>query len=223
MTRGHWIAFVVFPLAGYVLGATPFAWLLARRKGIDLRACGSGNLGATNLGRVVGRKWGYLCFFLDVAKGLLPVLAVGAYLRRDGLPDLTAQAAWLAVALAAVMGHVFSFWVGFRGGKGVATSLGVVLGIWPYYALPGLAAFALWIAVTLKWRYVSLGSVIAAAAFPALFVLVCLLAAWPIGGLLPLLVFAAGMAALVIYRHRANLSRLLKGTENKIGLRKQAG
>jgi acyl phosphate:glycerol-3-phosphate acyltransferase len=219
MTREHWIAFVVFPLIGYVLGATPFAWLLARHKGIDLRAHGSGNLGATNLGRVVGRKWGYLCFFLDVAKGLVPVLAAGAYLRREGLPGPADQAAWLAVAFAAVMGHVLSFWVGFRGGKGVATSLGVVLGIWPYYTLPGLAAFALWIAVTLIWRYVSLGSVVAVIAFPVLFILACLLANWPVADLLPLLAFAIAMAAMVVFRHRTNLSRLLKGTENKIGRR----
>lgn len=216
MTGEQWLIFVVFPLVAYGIGSTPFGIILARSKGVDLRSHGSGNVGATNVGRVLGGKWGYLCFFLDTAKGLAPVLAVGLYLRRDGSLATAEQLAWIAVAFSAVMGHVLSFWLRFRGGKGVATSLGVVLGIWPYFTLPGLAAFAVWIVVTLTWRYVALGSIVAALAFPVFFVAGCLLMRWPFPQVFALAVFSVVMAPLVVYRHRSNIGRLLKGTENKI-------
>ncbi len=221
MTQSPWILFLAFPLAAYAIGATPFGVLLARAKGVDLRKSGSGNVGATNVGRVLGRPWGYLCFVLDVAKGLLPVLAVGAMLDvlhplNGQLPDSARQAAWLLVACGAICGHVFSFYLGFRGGKGVATGLGVVLGIWPYFTLPGLAALTIWVALTLTTRYVSVGSIAAAAAFVPLVIAHCLLRRWPPADLWPLLLFASAMVALIIVRHRTNISRLLHGTENKI-------
>ena len=211
------ILFGALPLGAYFVGSIPFGVMIARAKGIDLRARGSGNVGATNVGRVVGRGWGYLCFVLDVAKGLVPVLLVGMYLRQGG--ELTAyrQAGWLAVALGAIGGHVFSFWLGFRGGKGVATSLGVLLGVYPYFTFAGLAALGLWCVVVLCWRYVSLASIAAAGAFPLIFLAACGLGRWPIRQLWPLLAFAVAMAALVIARHRGNIARLLAGTENKIG------
>ena len=211
-----WMLYIVFPLAAYVIGSTPFGVILAAGRGVDLRARGSGNVGATNVARVLGRRWGVLCFALDVAKGLVPVLLAGLLLRGGGLTT-GEQLAWLAVAFGAIMGHVFSFWLRFRGGKGVATSLGATLGFWPYFTLPGLAAFALWIVVTGVSRYVSLGSIVAAAAFPVLFVLYRLGTARPLGEVLPLLIFAVAMAALVVYRHRTNIGRLLRGQENKIG------
>ena len=212
---------LALPLAAYLMGAIPVGVIIAHAKGIDLRQRGSGNVGATNVGRVLGRKWGYLCFLLDVAKGLLPVLAAGFILRRHHQPLTTLQQVlWLSVALGAVLGHVFSLFLRFHGGKGVATSLGVVLGFWPYFTLPGLAAFALWIAVTLIWRYVSLGSVVAAGAFPLLFLATARLAGWTVSDMLPLLTFAILMALLVILRHRANLRRLLRGQENKIARRR---
>jgi len=193
--------------------------LLAKSQGVDLRALGSGNVGATNAGRVLGRRWGYLCFLLDTAKGLVPVLAIGLFLRRDGEVTTAEQLAWLGVAFGAIAGHVFSFYLKFRGGKGVATSLGVLLGFWPYFTVAGAGALLLWVAVTLKWRMVSLGSIVAAATFPLLFVASCLAAGWPIGDVLPLLIFAVAMAALIIFLHRANIARLLRGQENKIGRR----
>jgi glycerol-3-phosphate acyltransferase PlsY len=224
MTQNPWILFVVFPLAAYVIGATPFGVLLARAKGVDLRKAGSGNVGATNVGRVLGRRWGYLCFVLDVAKGLLPVLAVGAMLRPVQPlgaavvhPDIAMQAAWLLVACGAICGHVFSFYLGFHGGKGVATGLGVVLGIWPYFTVPGLAALAIWVALTLTTRYVSVGSIVAAGAFVPLVAGYCMIRHWPPAELWPLLAFASAMVALIIVRHRTNISRLLQGTENKVG------
>ena len=211
------VDFVAMPVGAYLIGSIPFGVIVARFHGVDLRTHGSGNIGATNVGRVVGHKWGYLCFVLDTLKGLLPVLAAGAYLRGgEALPPAERQAVWLAVAFAAIAGHVFSVYLKFRGGKGVATSLGVLLGFFPYFTWAGLAALAVWIVVVLVWRYVSLASIAAAAAFPLLFVGVCRLAGWPVLRLWPLLAFAVAMAALVILRHRTNITRLLTGTENRI-------
>jgi len=184
-----------------------------------LRAAGSGNVGATNVGRVVGRRWGYFCFVLDVAKGFLPTAVAGWLLRQDGELTTMDQVAWLAVALGAVLGHVLSFYLRVRGGKGVATSLGVVLGFWPYFTLPGLGALVLWVAVTLRWRYVSLGSVVAAGTFPILFVATALIAQWPLADMFILVAFAAAVAAMIIYRHRGNIARLRAGTENAVGRR----
>ncbi len=156
---------------------------------------------------------------LDVLKGLAPVLLAGIYLRGSDDDALLPykQAVWLAVAFGAISGHVFSFWLKFHGGKGVATSLGVLLGFYPYFTWAGLAALGIWVVAVLLWRYVSLASIIAAGAFPILFVGACLLFGWSVGSLWPLLTFAAAMAGLVIIRHRSNIARLLNGTENKIG------
>ena len=222
MIQSAWILFLVFPLAAYVIGATPFGVLLARARGEDLRKSGSGNVGATNVGRVLGRPWGYLCFVLDVAKGLGPVLAAGWVLQvlqpQEGQPpEAHRQVSWMLTACAAILGHVFSFYLGFRGGKGVATALGAVLGVWPYFTVPGLAALAVWIVLTLATRYVSVGSIGAASAFVPLVAGHCLLRGWPLSQLLPLLAFAMTMALLIVVRHRANISRLIHGTENKIG------
>lgn len=212
---------LVLPLTAYAIGATPFAVIIARFRGHDLRKEGSGNVGATNCGRVCGRKWGYLCFVLDVGKGFLPTFAVGLWLRGSGdaagAPAPVAQALWLAVGCAAIAGHVFSFWLGFRGGKGVATSLGVVLGVWPYFTLAGAIALAVWIAVTLTTRYVSAGSIVAALAFLPAF---ALLNRSRVEQLWPMSAFAAVMISLILFRHASNIRRLLAGTENKIGVRK---
>jgi glycerol-3-phosphate acyltransferase PlsY len=227
--------FGLMPLAAYVIGSTPFAFLIARNRGIDLRKVGSGNVGATNCGRACGRGWGCLCFALDVAKGLLPVLIVGMMLRPEGydealvvklgghpwMPTAMQQAAWLLTGCCAIAGHIWPFWLRFRGGKGVATALGVVLGIWPFFTAAGVVALGVWVIVTLITRYVSLGSIAAAAAFlPAFVWLNWLTSRWTNytqTGLWPMATFAAAMCALIIFRHRANISRLLAGTENKIG------
>ena len=212
---GHWktAVFVVLPAIAYVIGSIPFGVMIARLHQVDLRKAGSGNVGATNVGRVVGRPWGYLCFVLDVAKGFVPVWVVGMALREDGRPEVVGQCLWLSVGLGAILGHVFSFWLKFKGGKGVATAMGVVVGVYPFLTYAGLAALAIWIAVTLISRYVSLGSVTAAIAFLPLFVVLN----WPPWDLWPLGTFAALMVGLILLRHRGNISRLLKGTENRIG------
>jgi glycerol-3-phosphate acyltransferase PlsY len=213
MIANPFILLVLFPLAAYVVGATPFGVLLARAHGVDLRKVGSGNVGATNCGRALGARWGCLCFVLDVSKGLLPALLVGWVVRSGGgRPGLLQQTAWLLAGCGAIAGHVFSFYLRFRGGKGVATALGVVLGVWPYFTYAGLIALAVWVAVTLTSRYVSLGSITAAGAFLPAFVALN----WPPGDLWPMGVFAALMVALILLRHRSNIARLMKGTENKI-------
>ena len=196
------------------MGGIPFGYILARARGIDIRKVGSGNVGATNVARALGKKWGYACFFLDVAKGLAPTLAAGALLRGQAdFPTPLHQAAWLGVGFGAITGHVFSFYLKFRGGKGVATSLGVVLGIFPYFTYPGLCTLGVWIAVTLISRYVSAGSIAAAVAFPPLFAAFN----WPLTDFWPLGAFAAAMMCLIVFRHRSNIGRLLAGKENKIG------
>ena len=213
------ILLVVFPLVAYVIGSTPFGVIIARFKGVDIRSAGSGNVGATNVGRVIGRKWGLICFALDVLKGLVPTAVAGLLLRADSgqAPSYLHQAAWLATGCGAIAGHVFSFYLKFRGGKGVATSLGVVLGVWPYFTFVGLAALAIWILVTLVSRYVSLGSIVAAASFVPIFAAINwdeLSKLWPMGA------FAAVMTAMIILRHAGNIRRLLAGTENKIRSKK---
>lgn len=223
MPDNPYVAFVLLPLAAYVVGATPFGFLIAKAKGVDLRKAGSGNVGATNVGRTLGRRWGLLAFALDLLKGLVPVLAAGAVLEAWGqgpgeVPAPAVQAAWLATGAAAVVGHVLTFWLKFRGGKGVATSLGVVLGVWPYFTLPALAAFALWIAVTLVSRYVSLGSIIAALAFVPM---VVAFNRQQVTQLWPMLIFAGVIVVLILIRHRTNVKRLLHGNENRIGRKKE--
>ena len=215
-------AFLLLPLLGYLLGAIPFGLIIGSACGIDVRLKGSGNIGATNVGRVLGRKWGYLCFILDVAKGLLPVLFVGRYLKAiyttaPGQPlPRAAQWAWLIVAAMCIVGHMFSIYLHFHGGKGVATSLGVVLGVWPYFTLTASVALLIWIAIWGMWRYVSLASICAAVAFPIIFLLLMRqLQQWEFNTLWPLFAFSCLLGSLVIIRHRSNIARLLAGTENR--------
>ncbi len=214
---------VLLCLACYLVGALPFGYLIGRLKGVDIRQAGSGNIGATNVGRLLGRKWGILAFMLDVAKGLGPTLAAGAVLGTLGADaadsDPMRNVAWLACGVCCILGHNFPVYLAFRGGKGVATSLGVVLGVYPYLTLAGLLAFAIWVIVALTSRYVSLGSIAAAAALPVLFAVIT----WRWGGAgalgsnWPVLGFAVLAAGLVIYRHRGNISRLRAGTESRMG------
>ena len=153
-----------------------------------------------------------------MAKGLLPMLLATAWGLVDIDVSLGQLGMWLAVGCAAILGHVFPIYLRFKGGKGVATSLGVVLGLWPYYTLSGLIAFAVWTVIFLIWRYVSLASILAAMVFPvALTVLIILKPEWQIEKLWPLYVAAIGLPLLVIARHAENIKRLLEGSESKIG------
>jgi acyl phosphate:glycerol-3-phosphate acyltransferase len=210
--------------AAYLLGAVPFAFVVARSRGVDIRKVGSGNVGATNVSRVLGRRLGILTFVLDVLKGFAPMMlaphawSLVGYSPAAGVSDTLFYTTWIAVAAAAIAGHMFPVYLGFKGGKGVATSLGVLLGLWPYYTVPGLICFAVWIVVFLATRYVSVGSIVAAALFPALYAAIGAWRDWqPWARQRPLLLFSLVMAFLVVYRHRANIRRLLAGQEHRFG------
>jgi glycerol-3-phosphate acyltransferase PlsY len=197
-------------LTAYVAGSIPFALLVARAvAGIDIRTVGSGNVGATNVGRAIGRKWFIAVFVLDAAKGVLPVLLLAPLAAPLSSGDPIQGAAEVGCALAAVLGHVFSVFLRFRGGKGVATTAGALFAISPLAALGTLLVF---LAFFLAFRYVSLGSVAGALAFPGL---ALWLDARPV-----VHGFAIAVALLVVARHHTNLRRLLAGTEPRIPLRR---
>jgi glycerol-3-phosphate acyltransferase PlsY len=190
-------------LASYLVGAIPTSYLVVRLvKGQDLRQLGSGNLGATNLYRVLGWRYAVPVALFDMLKGAVPVLV---FAPRAGGGAMVA----LGLGAAAVLGHVFPIFLGFRGGKGVATGAGVVLGLAP---LAFLAAFMTWAVVVKLSGYVSLGSVLAAAVLPPAVYLLHPNRR-PIIGLFVLL------ATLIIVLHRKNIGRLLSGTENRFGQR----
>jgi len=222
----YWI-FALAIAAAYVLGSIPFGLLIVKAYGKDLRAIGSGNIGATNVARALGRKWAYVCFALDLLKGLVPTLAASILVSRSSNIDEPVLGRveghqlvlwlWLAVGCAAVLGHIFPVYLRFKGGKGVATSFGVALGLWPYYTVSAAAAGAVWVVVVLIWRYVSLASIAASVTFPVvLFASVILIPGWNLSTLWPLLIVATIIPLMVIVRHRENVKRLLAGTESKI-------
>jgi acyl phosphate:glycerol-3-phosphate acyltransferase len=186
-------------LAAYFIGAFPTSYVVGRAaRGIDLRQHGSGNLGATNAFRVLGWKAALPIFVLDIAKGFVPAFF---FARVDGTP----LASWaLAYGAAAIIGHVFSIYVGFRGGKGVATGAGVFLALAPMAVLLGLG---IWLVLVVITGYVSVGSIVAAAALP---LLVTLTGAGP-----QTLALSVVLAAFVIYAHRTNIRRLARGDEHR--------
>ena len=202
-------------LFAYLLGSVPWAMIIAKAHGKDLRKVGSGNIGATNLSRAVGKKWAYVCFLLDAIKGFVPVLTGSVIIGKTQGPG--SAAILLAIGLAAILGHVFPIYIGFKGGKGVATSFGVALAIWPYYTTCSVVSLLVWVIVTFIWRYVSLGSIIAAVVFPiTLAVAISISPQWNLAQLWPLMVTAVFIAIMVILLHRKNIKRLMAGTENKI-------
>ena len=214
---------VFFPLAiiaAYLLGSIPFGLLIAKAHGKDLRSIGSGNIGATNVSRALGRKWAYFCFVLDVLKGLVPMLATMIIAKPYSVILLWL---WLAVGCAAILGHIFPIYVKFKGGKGVATSFGVALGLWPYFTVCALFFAVTWIAVVLMWRYVSLASITASVTFPlVLIAAIILIPGWELAILWPVVITAFAIPVMVIVRHRENIQRLLAGTESKIREKKDS-
>jgi len=214
-------------LGAFLCGSIPFGLIIGRARGIDIRTHGSGNIGATNVGRVLGRKLGLACFALDVLKGLGPTLGFGLWAGYAGRFWLEPGESWrwLAVMCAPVLGHMFCPWVGFKGGKGVATGLGALLGVFPVLSIAGAGALIVWLAALRVWRMVSLASILAAASLPlwiaGSFVIVFARRDEPLGtqGLsvaLPFLCLGVALAALVIVRHRSNMARIRSGTESKV-------
>ena len=187
---------ILLLIGAYLLGSVPTGLLLARSMGVNIRETGSGNIGATNVYRTIGRKLGILTLVGDCLKGLIPVLIA----KWLGLPEI-----WIAaVGAAAFLGHVYTVFLGFKGGKGVATALGVFLGTSPLSVLFGVIVFAL---VLYRWRYVSLASITAAAVIPV--------PVWIVGASPELTAMALVIAAIVILKHHENISRLRAGTESK--------
>jgi glycerol-3-phosphate acyltransferase PlsY len=197
----------LIPVVAYFLGSIPFGLLLVKffRQGRDVRSEGSGNIGAANVTRVAGPGVGLATLLLDAGKGYLAVWLAARW--SDG------NVRWImAAAVAAVLGHLFPIWLRFRGGRGVATGVGVCLLI---SGKAVLAALAIWLLVVAFWRYVSLGSITAAAAMPLLVYL------FYAPGHAPPFVVSLGIIAiaiLVIWKHRPNIERLLSGTENRMKL-----
>ena len=214
----HLSLFLLIPVA-YLVGSIPFGLIVGLAKGVDPRTGGSGNIGATNVARLLGKQWFFVVFTLDMCKSLIPMLIASAIAHRvaDEQREWTIYLLWLLVGFAAVLGHMFSIFLKFKGGKGVATSAGVMLGLWPYFTLPGAIAIGVFLVVFFLWRYISLGSIIGAVTVPIAYLLIGRARGWPIfDSQLPLMVFSVVMALLIIYKHRANIARLRAGTENRM-------
>ena len=208
---GNALATLLAVLGGYLLGSIPFGLLLAKLfGGTDVRQHGSGNIGATNVSRVVGPVAGILTLLLDAAKGAAAVFLAGRFTGHAAAPLIFA-------GIGALLGHCFPVWLKFKGGKGVATALGVYIALCP---LAALAAFILFLLVVIFWRYVSLGSLSAAAAMPLLIYFV-----WAPGHAPPLSIILGTLfaSALIFYKHDANLQRLVDGDEPKYSFGKSEG
>jgi glycerol-3-phosphate acyltransferase PlsY len=193
----------------YAVGSIPFAYLAGAASGVDLRKQGSGNLGATNVFRVLGWKIGILVFLADALKGALPVLLLAPRIAAPGDPILWA----LGCGVAAILGHVRPLYLGFRkGGKGVATASGVFFALAP---LPMLVTFAVFVALVLGTGYVSVGSLVAALLLPTLLLITH-------GAASPLFIVSVAIACFVYWTHRANIGRLRRGEEHRFGKRWRA-
>jgi glycerol-3-phosphate acyltransferase PlsY len=206
------INYVVAAVLGYLLGSIPFGLLLTQSAGLgDVRKIGSGNIGATNVLRTGRRGLAALTLVLDAAKGAVAVLIVRAFLVGHAVPNMDADGGWMLclAAAAAFLGHVFPVWLGFKGGKGVATFIGVLLALsWPV----GLIFLAVWLIIAFTQKMSSLSALTAAATAPIF--------AFVFDGV-HLAGTAAVLAVLLFYNHRANIVRLLQGTEPKINLGKK--
>jgi len=222
-----WVTWSIAVLVAYVAGSIPFGLMLGLARGVDIREHGSGNIGATNTMRVLGRRLGLAAFALDVAKGAIPVLIWGFIISAASRPDLPALEAlkWLLVGVATVAGHMYPVFLRFKGGKGVATGFGMFLGFWPWVTPAAVVALLVWVAALLVTRFVSVASIAAATALP-LGILAFALSPWPkqttLVGAWPFALVGVLISALVIYKHRSNIARLKAGTEPRTRARKHA-
>jgi glycerol-3-phosphate acyltransferase PlsY len=201
------LTFAVVVIGSYLLGSIPFGYLAGRIAGIDIRNCGSGNVGATNVIRTLGKSYGYPVFALDFLKGFgavkMSILIATRVQSEWNSPEMFG----IVAAISSVLGHSLPVWLRFKGGKGVATSAGALLALAPVAALIGVA---IWILTFWLTRYVSVASIAAAAALP----LIILITTWLSRTTGKLLFYSSVcLAAVVIWRHRSNLSRLMRGTE----------
>lgn len=226
-------------LAAFLSGSIPCGYLIARAKGVDIRTRGSGNIGATNTGRVLGARYGFLCFGLDFLKGLAPSLLAGMLVSgaiasplAGALSPAEASLLRLGVALAAVLGHMHPPWLGFKGGKGISCGFGALIGIYPVFTLGAIVAILVWGIVLALTRMVGIASVIGAIALtivvggsrlapPAFNDSLARFSLYKPATTIEAC-FAAALCVLIIYKHRANIVRTFKGTELKVGGKKAA-
>jgi glycerol-3-phosphate acyltransferase PlsY len=198
----------LWPLAFYLVGSFPTGYLIGRLRGIDVRQHGSGNIGATNVGRVLGRNWGLAAFACDFLKGFLPLF----FLQRSFATTAPwqVQALLVTCGIAAVLGHNYTPWLGFKGGKGIATSAGILAALLPL----SLLVFLIWLVVVAITRLVSLGSILAAIALP-------IATAFFYPGQWVYFAFACVVGLLAVWRHRGNIARLRAGTESRLGEKRE--
>jgi len=199
------MATMLTALCAYLLGSIPTGYLVARARGVDIRSAGSGNIGATNALRVLGKGWGMLVLLADFAKGLAACLVVPAgmiLLLNLSSVDRSTAALGLVAAVCTVLGHNFPVWLRFKGGKGIATTAGALAALVPWALLIGLAV---WIILFAATRYVSLGSLAAAVAIPV--------ATWFTTSNRTLTCVTTALGVMAIFKHRSNIQRLLAGTE----------
>jgi acyl phosphate:glycerol-3-phosphate acyltransferase len=199
------LAYIVVAVAAYLLGSIPFGFLVAKAKGIDIRSVGSGNIGATNVMRVLGKPAGIFVLLLDAAKGFVAVVFLPILIYKI-YPTLAIHLGIVA-GIFAVLGHNYTCWLKFKGGKGIATTAGVFLALAPWALLVALVVFILAVALT---KYISVGSIAAAIALP---VTVWIMTPQN----LFLGIVSTALGALAIYKHKSNLQRLMAGTENRLG------
>ena len=203
------VGYILVVLIAYLLGSIPTGFLVAKARGVDIRSVGSGNIGATNVFRILGKSAGAFVLLADAAKGWLAVFVVARLVSGWFYPDAGSLAReWfsLCAGIAAILGHNYTCWLHFKGGKGIATSAGVLVALVP---VPLLIILGIWIVVFAASRYVSLASICASFVLP--------FAAWFTGKNLATVIVTAALAVLAIYKHKTNIQRLMKGTENRIG------
>ena len=197
----------VFLLGSYLLGSIPFGYLAGRLQGIDIRQAGSCNVGATNVVRVLGKGYGYPVFALDCSKGFAAV-KISMLMATGRPPEWNSPEIFgILAAMCSVLGHLYPPWLKFKGGKGVATSAGALLALTPVSTLIGVA---IWIIVFWLTRYVSLASITAAVVLP---IVILVVSSPDQNKRKPLVYSSVCVAAVVVWRHRSNLSRLIRGTE----------
>jgi glycerol-3-phosphate acyltransferase PlsY len=204
-----WFVALAVCFFGYLFGSFPAGYFAGRIAGVDVRSLGSGNIGATNVLRVLGKRWGYAVFFVDAFKGFAAVRL--ALFLAERLEATRPHAVYFAIfaAVMCVIGHTFPIWLRFKGGKGVATSAGAIFGLMP---LAAVISFLIWVIVFEITRYVSVASLVAASLLP---VTVAGLIYWNVIEGSVLIYFSTVLAVLVLWSHRSNFSRLLKGTEQR--------
>jgi glycerol-3-phosphate acyltransferase PlsY len=204
-----WSLAILCCTLGYLFGSFPAGYFAGRLAGVDVRKEGSGNIGATNVLRVLGKKWGYPVFAIDAFKGFAAVRI--AFFLVKFWPSAKPYAEYFAIltAIASIVGHTCPVWLRFKGGKGVATSAGALFGLLPW-AVP--VVLLVWFVVFETTRYVSLASIVASIALP---IIVSVFAHWNLVDSNALIYFSILIASLVLWRHRSNFTRLLKGTEQR--------